>query len=967
MKQLLSITGKELKAYFGSPMAAIFIGAFLLSALFSFFWVEIFFARNIADIRPLFRWMPLLMIFLVAALTMRQWSEEQKMGTLEVLLTLPVRLSQLVLGKFLAVLTLVAIALTLTIGLPVTVAILGDIDWGPVFGGYLGALLMAASYIAIGLYVSSRTDNQIIALILTVLLCGILYLLGSNGLTSFMGNETGEIFRAVGTGSRFVSIERGVIDVRDLVYYLSLAGFFLFLNVVSLERKSWSEGKKTAGRRRNAVLATWLVGANLLALNVWLDSVHAMRVDLTEQREYSISRTTRDLLANLEEPLVMRGYFSEKTHPLLAPLVPRIKDMMEEYRIASGGKVEVSFVDPREDEEAEMEANQQYGIKPVPFQIAGRYEAAVVNSYFNILIKYGDQHETLGFNDLIEIQQRKGAELEVGLRNLEYDLTRTIKKVVYGFQGLAGIFDNMKEKARLIMVVTPGTLPDYLREVAENIQAAADELVEESEGKLGFEVIDPDTDAAYDRSRIKEVYGIEPLAVSLFDDETFYFHLFLVSGSDIERIYLTGDMARADIRQEIEASLKRTSSGFLKTVGVWLPPAAVEPGAMYQPQMNQDRYQIFKQLIRENYNLEEVKLVEGNVSGEVDVLLLVAPQNLTDLQKLAVDQYLMRGGSVIALAGNYLLDLTPTSRTLAVKKVENGLGDLLAHYGVTVGESLVMDKQNEPFPIPVTRNLGGFSVQEIQQIDYPFFVDVRSDGMDLESPVVSQLPAVTMNWVSPVTVDEQKNADRKVNTLLYSSPESWLHFGTDIQPDFGQYPQYGFAPGDSMQRHKLAVTIQGQFSSFYKDKPDPRRRHSSKDDQDITQEDPAAGEDARPEESLPPRAPIIRNSPESARLVIVGSSEFINDTVLGISQSMGQERFLNSLEFLQNLVDWTVADENLLAIRSRGTHARLLPPLDKNEQAFWEWVNYGFALLALVAISVIGAIRVRREEPMKLA
>jgi len=133
------------------------LALFLLVTLFAFFWVETFFARNIADVRPLFQWMPILMIFLVAALTMRQWSEEQKMGTLEVLLTLPVSLAKLVAGKFFAVLALVAAALFLTAGLPVSVAMLGALDWGPVIGGYLGALLMAAAYIAMGLFVSSRS------------------------------------------------------------------------------------------------------------------------------------------------------------------------------------------------------------------------------------------------------------------------------------------------------------------------------------------------------------------------------------------------------------------------------------------------------------------------------------------------------------------------------------------------------------------------------------------------------------------------------------------------------------------------------------------------------------------------------------------------------------------------------------------------------------------------------------------
>jgi len=144
---------KELAAYFGSPMALIFVGAFLVVTLFSFFWVG-------------------------------QWSEEERAGTLEILCTLPVRRVSLVLGKFLAVLGLVAVALALTLFLPITVDLLGGLDWGPVVGGYLAALLVAAAYAAIGLWVSSRTDNQIVALIVSILICGVLYLVGTQSLTS---------------------------------------------------------------------------------------------------------------------------------------------------------------------------------------------------------------------------------------------------------------------------------------------------------------------------------------------------------------------------------------------------------------------------------------------------------------------------------------------------------------------------------------------------------------------------------------------------------------------------------------------------------------------------------------------------------------------------------------------------------------------------------------------------------------
>ena len=128
---VFSIARKELSAYFSSPAAFIFIGVFLAALLFIFFWVDRFFARNIADVRPLFEWMPILLIFLVSAMTMRMWSEERRAGTLEFLLTAPVHTLDLVIGKFLACLALVGITLALTLPLPVTVAILGSPRLGP--------------------------------------------------------------------------------------------------------------------------------------------------------------------------------------------------------------------------------------------------------------------------------------------------------------------------------------------------------------------------------------------------------------------------------------------------------------------------------------------------------------------------------------------------------------------------------------------------------------------------------------------------------------------------------------------------------------------------------------------------------------------------------------------------------------------------------------------------------------------
>ena len=133
------ISRKELTLFFASPVGYLFLAVFLAVTLFVFFWVEAFFARNIADVRPMFEWMPLLLIFLCAALTMRMWSEERRTGTLEFVATLPASTWEFVLGKFLACWLLLLTALLLTLPLPVTVAVIADLDWGPVIAGYIEA------------------------------------------------------------------------------------------------------------------------------------------------------------------------------------------------------------------------------------------------------------------------------------------------------------------------------------------------------------------------------------------------------------------------------------------------------------------------------------------------------------------------------------------------------------------------------------------------------------------------------------------------------------------------------------------------------------------------------------------------------------------------------------------------------------------------------------------------------------
>ncbi len=961
MRQTLAIARKELQGYFGSPMALIFVGVFLAVTLFSFFWVDTFFARGIADVRPLFRWTPVLLILLVAALTMRQWSEEQRSGTLEVLLTLPVSPIQLVVGKFLAVMGLVILALGLTLFLPITVSLLGNLDWGPVVGGYMAAILLAGAYAAMGLFVSSRTDNQIVSLILTVLLCGLFYLAGSAVVTEFAGERLAEVLRAVGSGSRFESIQRGVIDLRDLLYYASLIGIFLALNVASLKSKRWSTGERTAPHRRSVILTTSLLVANLVLLNIWVFPLHTrgLRLDLTAQREYSLSQTTRDLLDILQEPLLIRGYFSEKTHPLLAPLVPRIRDMLREYEIASGGKVQLEIIDPATDPEKEAEANQTYGITPTPFQLAGRYETSIINSYFDILIRYGDQNVVLSFPDLIEVEQRRDG-VDVRLRNLEYDLTSSIKKVVYGFQSVDAVLEALEEPAALTLYVSFETLPEWLSEVPGTIQTVAQDIAAQSGGKFTYAVVDPDApDSPITRQELYELYGVQPFPSSLFSSESYYLHMILQVGDQAHVIYPSGELSEADVRTAIESGLKRVSPGFLQVVGLWTPPAQPTQDMFGQMQSPLSSWQELTDALRQEYEVRSLDLTTGQVPPDVSVLVVVAPQGMTDQERFAIDQYLMRGGSVVVAAGNYGITPDQLGGGLALKPLEDGLRDMLSSYGIEVEQSLVMDRQNEPFPVVVTRMAGDLQVQELQAIDYPFFVDIRSDGMTTESPIVSNLAAVTLNWASPITVDEAKNAERQVATLLQSSPASWTQTDTSIQPNLEVYPDLGFAVGGEQKAYPLAISVQGSFESAFQGQPSPLTEAQAEN----AEEGEESTDVSTPQEAGPG---TIEVSPSTSRLVVIGSAEFLDDIVFEISSRLAPDRYLNSLTLVLNAVAWSTEDVDLLTISSRGAQARVLAPLTEQQQTLWEGANYVVALAALIGIGVVWNVRSKTGRPLEL-
>jgi ABC-2 type transport system permease protein len=241
MSQIAPLFRREFLGYFRSPVAYVFLVAFvIISVSLAFSPFGGFFESNDASLRVYFSFYPWLFLFLVPAVGMRLWSEERRTGTVELLFTLPVTCLEAVLGKFLAAWAFLCLAILCSITMAFTVAYLGQPDWGVVFSTYAGSMLMAGGYLGVCSLMSALTKNQVISFVLGLLACAALLLLGFSGFTSTLESilpvAAADAVANFSFSTHFEGFTRGVVDARDVVFFLSLMGFTLFLNVVVLDR-----------------------------------------------------------------------------------------------------------------------------------------------------------------------------------------------------------------------------------------------------------------------------------------------------------------------------------------------------------------------------------------------------------------------------------------------------------------------------------------------------------------------------------------------------------------------------------------------------------------------------------------------------------------------------------------------------------------------------------------------------------
>jgi len=233
MRQISYILEKEFRTYFVSPIAYIVIAIFLLVT--GWFFFSTFFLFNQANLRNFFGLLPIIFSFVIPAITMRLVSEELNIGSYEILLTMPVTFTDIIIGKFLASVGFVVAILIPTLAYPITVTMLGQLDWGPVFGGYIGALLLGAAFSAIGLFASTLTRNQIIAFITGMAICFTLTLIDK--ILFFLPRSLLGILSYLGSDVHFQNISKGIIDTRDVIYFLSVCVVGLYAAYLVLQEK----------------------------------------------------------------------------------------------------------------------------------------------------------------------------------------------------------------------------------------------------------------------------------------------------------------------------------------------------------------------------------------------------------------------------------------------------------------------------------------------------------------------------------------------------------------------------------------------------------------------------------------------------------------------------------------------------------------------------------------------------------
>ena len=891
-----TIMRRELAAFFTNPAAYIVTVIFLVAS--GIFFFSTFFINGRADLRNFFSLLPIMLSLFVPALTMRLFSEELRSGSFETLMTLPVTSAQVILGKFLAAFLTSAAMLVPTFFYVVTASIFGKVDFGPIIGGYCGALFLCALYSAIGIFSSALTKNQIIAFFAALAMSFALILFGT--ILIFLPASLVRFFSWLSVATHFQQISRGIADTRDVIYFVSLSALFLLLTQQKIAVQKNRDEKIDC-----AIFFVILILANLVGARAFL------RKDLTSGKVYSISSASKELVKNLQEPMSVNVFFSSDLPAPYNSVDQYVRDILIEYKSAANKNFSYKIFDMNKRENEDIA--RSYGIGQIQVQKVETTEVSAKAVWMGMALLYGDDIKV--FNP---IDSTAG---------FEYRLTTAMSKMISTSDALAQLDGGLEVKLFPASELSQAGITN-LERLEQTVSAALDSLNKNFSSKINLKIENPSGDEA---SQIAEKYGVQLVTFQNEDaggEQNVALGIVVELGENFVSIPLRLQnffgwhlLGLEDIQENISNAIESLLS---KSVQVGYITGHGENELYANPYGNSgaSTSENFRNVLGDIYDLRQINLGEEEIPLNIKCIVINgSKQEFSQSELFKIDQFIMKGGSVLFCLDPFVeSEEAGPGAPPAYLAPQNGLQKILNAYGIKPGANYVFDQNC------YQENQG-----RGQSVKLEWAPLVMRSALNQKNSITKFLNAMIFLQNGSIDLSEaEKNPDLKTTVLAHSSEKSWLASENIIL-----YPGYVFPPNDDSQfaEQNLAVLVEGKFPSAFADEEIPL---------DNNNHERFAPEQGAQNAALATQEKISKGI-QNAKIIFVSSAQVTTGKLI---DEAGNEPMSY---FMRNAIDYLNGEEEFSEMRTKGIAQNLLEIKNPASASAFKLFNQ-FGLAALVAL-----------------
>jgi ABC-2 type transport system permease protein len=908
IRNILIIFKREIKTFFTSPIAYFVLTIFLL--LTGWFFFSTFFLAGRADMRDFFNLLPIVFSFVIPAITMRMFAEEYRSGSFEITATLPVNLMDIIAGKFLGALFFTIIMLLPTLIYPIFIGFLGELDAGPVIGGYLGALFLAGAYSAIGIFGSSLTRNQIIAFMISAGISFFLTII--SGIILFLPSVLTGFLQYLGAVSHFNNIAKGIIDSRDLVYFLSVIVLCMSGTFLVIKEKN-----------KSIKLNFPLYFVALILVNI-VSGTLFLRLDITSNKKYSLSEVSKKAVNIIEEPLTIKAFFSENLPGAYSNLQRELNDLMDEYSLAGNKNFNFQIFTINSDGTSKdkfgknlKELAESYSIHPIQIQTIESDEVKLQSVYMGMVLVHGNMMETIPSI--------------AAINNLEYEITGTINKISRKISSLISLEENII--LELYLSSSLYAMGDGLSSYPDKLGQIVNSLNSTNYNRLTYRHIDPDTSPLIADSNLK----LTSFNLQTSDGSTknVYADLLIRNGDKSSVLTLLRknifgyDMINPD---ELSISIEGVVEKLLGLNEEIAYLSAYGTPSLFQNPYDQTNkgpgLNNFNRMISDNYSLIPLDDLTKGIPENIKTLIIAGPKEaITEWDLYQIDQFIMKGNSVAFFIDThsevYSENQNPNNPQPPVYIPRNtGLENLIKHYGIEISNSYILDENSY-------KQVGQDRNGSLSETTFYFAPEILSKNINRSLPFLKNIKGLIMLNVSPLVVDQNKKKESDIDVLFSSSDKSW-----EMTVNINLYnPMTIFPPQNEEKRsYPLSAIIDGKIQSYFFGKKIPER--PLKEGAALINSVSITGKESFLSES------------NTGKIFVIGTSAVLMDNVLDQTGTSP-----NSV-FIYNIFDKLNDRTDFAEMRSKGQSYNPIRETTPGERSFIK----GFTVVGLPLLSIVSGI-----------